>query len=120
MHLGAPTVIRTGEQGLLISGPDGPEVEVPAARAVVRRRTGVRGASARLPSGTTAQVVLIEVSEDWWMGEAGTWQFVGSAAEVGSLLAAVDSGRDAFARGARKHAQRPCDPPRRLAEGHGQ
>ncbi len=102
VHLGAPTVIRTGEQGLLISGPDGPEVEVPALVpwSAVERVSADR--SVRLPGGTTAQVVAIEVSEDWWMGEAGSWQFVGSAAEIGPLLAAVESGRTAFARPAPK------------------
>jgi len=104
LHLGAPTVIRTGEQGLLISGPDGPEVEVPALVpwSAVEQVSADR--SVRLPDGRTAQVVTIEVSEDWWMGEAGTWQFVGSASEIGTLLAAVDSGRTARARAAPKHA----------------
>jgi Glycosyl hydrolases family 18 len=97
LHLGAPTVIRTGEHGLLIRGSSGPAEEVPA----LVPWSAVAQASAdrvvRLPGGTTAQVVAIEVSEDWWMGEAGTWQFVGPATEIGPLLAAVESGRSALA-----------------------
>ncbi len=92
-HLGSETTVGTNEHGLLIRGADVSGTEVPALVpwSAVEQVSADR--FAHLPGGGTVQVVEIEVSEDWWMAEAGTWQFVGSASEVGALLSAVESGR---------------------------
>ncbi len=84
-------MVATDERGLLIRGDDGPEVPALVPWSAVEQASADR--TVLLPDGATAQIVEIEVSEDWWMGEAGTWRFVGSASEVAALLSAVEAFR---------------------------